>query len=236
MVTFNVQHARPAVDVRPPARPPRPRRGTATLARHCADLGADVLALQEVDVHIARSGWVDQAEAVAESTGCDVAFGMARRVCLGRYGNALLARRGLDDVDVLALPRQGSSEPRVAVLATASVGAGPISVLATHLSTVRAEAIAQLEEALAALVTRPGPHLLLGDLNLTAEQVRPRVEAAGLTLADADAPSYPASAPRKRIDHLATGGLSVGAVVVLPAAPVSDHRPVRAELAVLKPA
>ena len=230
MVTFNVQHGRPAAPAAPLGRLRRPRLGTDLLARHCRGLGADVLALQEVDVRVARSGWADQAAVVAEATGLEPAFGQARRLCLGRYGNALLGRNGLSDVEVIRLPREGRAEPRVAVLATVAVGAG-LSVAATHLSTRRPEAIAQLEAVMAALVARPGPHVLLGDLNLGPDEVQPMVDAAGLTLADPAVPSYPASAPRRRIDHVAVSGLSVEAVEVLPAAPVSDHRPVLAELA-----
>lgn len=42
---------------------------TPRLVEACASLGADILAMQEVDRHQARSGGVDQTAAVAEATG-----------------------------------------------------------------------------------------------------------------------------------------------------------------------
>ncbi len=204
---------------------------TEALARHCARLDADVLAMQEVDVRALRSLWADQPLAVAQATGLESVFGQARPVGLGgRYGNALLARHGLDEVEVLALPRRGRGEPRAVVLALASVGQRRLSVAATHLSIQRIEALAQLDAVLDALAERPEPRVLLGDLNLVPTDVRPRVEAAGLALADTAEPTHPASEPRLRIDHIAVGGLALTDVAVLPSAPVSDHRPLRAEV------
>ncbi len=164
---------------------------------------------------------------MGRSAGLAHAFGAARSMGLfGRYGNALLAADGLEEVEVVALPRLGSREPRVALLATATVARQPLSVAATHLATGRGESVEQLEAALAALLRRSPPHVLLGDLNLGPDDVRARVEAAGLMLADPAAASYPAHAPRLRVDHVAVSGLAMSAVEVLPAAPVSDHRAV----------
>jgi endonuclease/exonuclease/phosphatase family metal-dependent hydrolase len=69
-------------------------------------------------------------------------------------------------------------------------------------------------------------------LNLEPPDVAPRVEAAGLVLANPAAPSYPAHAPRLRIDHVALGAAAAGAVEVVPAGPVSDHRAVMVDAAV----
>ena len=229
IVTFNVQHGRPA---RAASRPgvPWPGAGTEVLAGYCAGLGADLLALQEVDVRLGRSGLVDQAGMVARATGTAHAFGSARKMGVaGQYGNALLVRGTLDDVEVLALPRPMGREPRVAVVATAGVGALHLSVAATHLSVSREEAVVQLETLLEALAGRPGPRVLLGDLNLLPHLVAGPVEAAGMQLADPTEPSYPAHAPRSRIDHVAVSGLSIASVDVLGAAPVSDHRALAVE-------
>ncbi len=234
MVTFNVQHGRVAT-----RKGPRWRTSgvdSSLLARHCAGFGAAILALQEVDVRIARSGWVDQAALVAEETGLVHAFGEARPVGLfGRYGNALLAGQALDDVQVVPLPRIGAGETRVAIVATVTAADQTLSVAATHLSTDRGEAGEQLQATIAALDERPLPRVVLGDLNLVAEDVRPLVGEAGLELVDPAVPTYPAAAPRLRIDHVAVAGLGVAGLAVagtevLPAAPVSDHRPLAVEV------
>lgn len=229
-VTFNVQHGRRAADVGSP-RLPLPRAGTKALARHCAGLASDLLALQEVDVRMARSWWADQAAAVSGWSAMSHTFGPARRAgWFGRYGNALMATGGLEDVEVISLPQVDTSEPRVAIAATAVVRGRRLSVVATHLSTRRGESGAQLEAAVEAVRTRPPPRLFLGDLNLGPDEVRPVVEAASLTLVDTTGPTYPAVAPTRRIDHMAVAGLAVVSVDVLAAAPVSDHRPLLAHL------
>ncbi|MDP9389707.1 MAG: endonuclease/exonuclease/phosphatase family protein [Actinomycetota bacterium] len=112
---------------------------------------------------------------------------------------------------------------------------GRVTVAATHLSTDRSEAAAQLDAVVVALRARPGPWLLLGDLNLRPERVVPLLERRGFTVADTSAPTYSADRPFLRIDHVATNGLALRSVRVLDAAPVSDHRPLLVE-AVAPPA
>ena len=60
LASFNVLHGRSLADG---------QVSTERLAEACASLGADVLALQEIDRHQARSGGVDQTAAVAEAMG-----------------------------------------------------------------------------------------------------------------------------------------------------------------------
>ena len=193
----------------------------AALQRSATSLDADLLALQEVDVGVPRSGRVDLAAAVADATGLHVVFGRAARVGgIGKYGNALLAREPISAVDVVALPRSNRRhEPRCAILAR-TMG---LSVAATHLSIHRPEVHEQLAAAVGALTARPGPWLLVGDLNLLPEEVEPVVAKADLALADTAVPTFPSDEPRIRIDHVAAGGgLSPGAVSVV-ATESSDH-------------
>ena len=211
VVTFNIQHGRRpdgVVDV-------------DALAQACASFGADVLALQEVDDLATRSGNVDIAAVVAEACAMSWVFGPATTLGKrGRYGNALLARGDIADVDVVPLPHSPHEEPRSAIVARAL----DVSIAATHLG-IRGEAPPQVPVVVRALCDRPGPHLLLGDLNLTTPDVAP------LQLVDAP-PAFPAHRPRRAIDHVALGdGLRATAVSVLPRQPVSDHRPLRVDVA-----
>ncbi|HUP85891.1 MAG TPA: endonuclease/exonuclease/phosphatase family protein [Acidimicrobiales bacterium] len=220
VVSFNILHGRRSdgsgvVDV--------------SLLRHsAAELRPDVLALQEVDVGVPRSGRLDQAAAVAEATGTEVVFGKAARVGgIGKYGNALLARGRMRDVEVARLPRaHRRNEPRAVILATVDLGEGTpaVSVAATHLSIHRPEVHGQLRAVVELLTNRPGPRLLVGDLNLLSEEVAPVVEEAGMVLADGSSPTFPNDDPRVRIDHVAVSSeLSVAAVEVVATAS-SDHR------------
>jgi len=199
---------------------------TDALARYCATLDADVLALQEIDVRAGRSGGVDQAAAVAEATGMACYFGEARRLGLrGRYGNALLVRGVIDQAETLPLPRIGHRrEQRSFILADAIVDDRVFSVAATHLSVHPEEAAPQLEAMLVALRKCHVPRALIGDLNLHPEQVAPVIEHRAYALASATVPTFPSAEPHHRIDHFLSEGFDVLSVDVLDAAPVSDHR------------
>lgn len=213
VATFNVQHGRtPAgVDAR-------------LLGSTCAGLGADVLGLQEVDRGRLRSGRHDLAVVVAGYCAMEQAFASARRWWFdGDYGNALLVRGEILEVETVRLPRlRRGREPRAALLATAVVDGERASVAVTHLSTRKDESERQLAEVLAALEARPVPRLLLGDLNRRPDELA-LLGRAGYVVADGP-PTYPAGAPRLRIDHVAAMGFEIGEVGVVPA-PCSDHRP-----------
>jgi endonuclease/exonuclease/phosphatase family metal-dependent hydrolase len=219
IVSFNIQHGRGPDGVVDRGR----------LANALALLDADLLALQEVDVGLARSGRVDEAGLAADATGLSAVFGPARRVgWRGRYGNALLVRGHCVRVDHLRLPRSQRGEGRAALVAEVEVRDRRLSVAVTHLAVDPDDARRQLDAVLSALAERPPPRLLIGDLNLGPHDVEPVVAAAGLRLAGGP-PTFPASGPRLRIDHVAAAGLSVRSVVV-PEAAVSDHRPLVVEV------
>lgn len=213
VVSFNILHGRRAdgsgiVDL-------------PLLCRAAAALEPDVLALQEVDVGVPRSGRADQAAAVAKATGLDVVFGRAARVGgIGKYGNALLARGTITEVERVALPKADrGNEPRAAIVAS-TLG---LTVAATHLSIHRPEVHDQLRAVVDRLVARPGPHVLVGDLNLHPPDVAPVVEAARLGLADVTQPTFPRNDPTSRIDHVAVSVEVEVVGVEVVATDSSDH-------------
>jgi endonuclease/exonuclease/phosphatase family metal-dependent hydrolase len=211
------------------------------LAKTCSALDADVLALQEVDVHAPRSGDADIPALVADATGMQAAFGEAMRLRDGgRYGNALLVRGELADVEVRTLPHVSPqrlvlpgrprkvAEHRTAVLATAVVGEVAVSVASCHLGFYRREGKPHFTDVARSLLARPGPHVLLGDLNLRTPEVLPLAERVGLTLAGGP-PTFPAWNPAVRIDHVGVAGLTIESVEA-PEVPISDHRPLVVDL------
>ena len=98
-----------------------------------------------------------------------------------------------------------------------------LTIAVVHLSIGVLDNIEQERRLLDALVERPGPHLLLGDLNRRTAWVRPAAAARGLHLVDDDAPTAPRVAPRYRIDHVAVSGLVARAPTVVDTG-ASDHR------------
>ncbi len=224
VATFNIQHGRPAgdggVDI-------------DTVVDACASLTADVLALQEVDRGVRRSGRNDLAGAVADATGATLLWGRTLRTGGGEYGNALLVRGTAAEILTVALPRPWRSEPRGAVVARLSAGGVDGTVAATHLGVAKSESLIQLRAIVAELMGRPGPRILLGDFNRHPHEVEPELAAAGLRLVPTGL-TFPANAPKHRIDYVAVDGLSVlGAAVVRTA--ISDHRAVVADVAIRSP-
>ena len=208
-----------------------------TLARACSSLQADVLGLQEVQGGRRRTWYLDQGAVVARWTGARHASGPARhRGLLKTYGNSLVVRGRIGDATVLDLPRAEVREPRAAVLARVTVRGIDVSVAVTHLqhrpkrfAHLAHDAPDQLRYVLDALRERPGPRVLLGDLNLEPDVTAAIFAAAGMTVAE-HGPSFPAHGPRRRIDYIAVDGLEVRRAWVADRSPVSDHRAVMAEL------
>lgn len=118
-------------------------------------------------------------------------------------------------------------EPRVAVAAEMDTDVGPLTVATTHVSFLPLQSAVHLRRVARWLVGLPGPHVLLGDLNMPPSMatkvsgMRPLVRA----------PTFPAPAPRVQLDHVLGRG-------TLPAPrnprawhlPVSDHRALSVDL------
>jgi endonuclease/exonuclease/phosphatase family metal-dependent hydrolase len=156
-------------------------------------------------------------------------FGEAARRRWRSYGNGLLARGPISDVEVIKLPRPNDGEQRVAIVARVGVNGMDLAVGATHLSFRRGEGAPQLDVVIDALAEREAPRVLLGDLNLGPEVVEPALLEAGYQVA-ATGPTFPAAAPRVRIDFVAVSGLEVVSART-PAPGMSDHLPVVVEVA-----
>jgi endonuclease/exonuclease/phosphatase family metal-dependent hydrolase len=185
-------------------------RIASVIARH----GADVAALQEVDVGKSRSGFVDQAGRVGELAGMHVAFGAASRSGSERYGNAVLSRWPLRVVRRAALPaRTPRAERRSALRVAIDHPYGELQLVNTHLSVDRDERLLQarmLAEDWAS-EQESGPFILCGDFNARPGSP-PHLLLSG-ALRDArqgraPAPrraTWPAPMPVFRLDHVFVG-------------------------------
>lgn len=149
-------------------------------------------------------------------------YAPARRLALtGDDGVALLVRGEIVRSDSFMLPHADSDERRTAIIARVRVAATELTVATTHLQNGAPKvAQRQLEALLERLHAEPGPHILLGDLNLDPHRVAACL-GAGFMLADAE-PTFPAHDPTHRLDHIAARGVNIGSVSVERLA-VSDH-------------
>jgi endonuclease/exonuclease/phosphatase family metal-dependent hydrolase len=153
------------------------------------------------------------------------------------YGIALLSRYPADAWQVVRLPRipmkfpmylRGpnrvqvvNEEPRAAVLAQLDTPVGPLTVASTHLSFVPGWNRRQLRLLMRDLRGFPGPHVLMGDLNMAPDKVG---RLSGLR-ALGEAATFPADTPEMQLDHILTDddGLRVDSCEA-PRLSISDHR------------
>lgn len=219
-------------------------------------LHADVIGLQEVDVHWGdRSQNLDVARELAHRLKMRVSFapiysldpataGAPRRefgvAVLSRYPirsavNHDITRLSTQDPNPVPAPGPGFGE------VTLKVRGVPVQVFVTHLDyradpAVRVAQVADTRRIMSAeRGSVPGARqVLLGDFN--AAPSAPELAPLWTELRDAgpaDGGTYPADAPVNRIDYVAVGeGVGVRSVSVPDEAAASDHRPVVAELSV----
>lgn len=137
-------------------------------ARAITALNADLVALQELDQGMERSGRVDQPVELERLIGMSMTFHPTLERGGGRYGIAIASRSGGGPFEYSPLRRLGDEEPRGFLI-------GPwngATVIATHLSLRREPRDAQTEELITIAKGIHGPLLLLGDLNQSLWRLR----------------------------------------------------------------
>lgn len=174
----------------------------------------DVVMLQEVARGWLLGGGVDMATWLGNRLNMRVEFAPAAD---RQFGNALLSRKPLSDIEVINLPYGDGPQTRSAVTGIIDGPDGnPVRVTSVHLqhwdknTPTRLEQLAVLDAAL----PDDGPSVLAGDLN-----ARPRspeltaLAAAGWTSAidtagDPEALTHPADTPVMRIDWVLGRGVT----------------------------
>lgn len=188
---------------------------TASVIRR---IDPQLIALQELDRGLDRSGRTDQPSAIEEATGLAVRFRpTVARPGGGEYGIALASTESLE-VDFLKLPRRHDEEARGALVARWH----GILVVATHLSTFRAARRMQVRALASSIEGHDGPVLLLGDLNDRGFGLGP-LRRAGLEFSRGSGRWLRRRPWAQPIDHIAGGGgvriVASGTI----ASPASDH-------------
>jgi endonuclease/exonuclease/phosphatase family metal-dependent hydrolase len=189
------------------------RSDPVRIAHVIAGHQADIVALQELDMGLERTGLSDQAREIAEHLSMHYHFHPSLSVEKGHYGNAVLSRLPLKLVRTAELPThpyRADMERRGVLWVEISFGGAKVQVINTHLGLNHQERLAQAETLLSAeFLNNPDcrpPVVLCGDLNsLPVSRVRRwltgRLNDAGEKTENRRA-TYPARFPLLRLDYI----------------------------------
>ncbi|MEJ2695075.1 MAG: endonuclease/exonuclease/phosphatase family protein [Candidatus Sulfobium sp.] len=221
-----------------------PRRIAEVIASH----GPDIVALQELDVRLLRTGLVDQAEKIAGHLSMQFHFHPSFEIEEGLYGNAILSRYPMRLVKAgeLPMPDRRGIEKRGAMWVDIDVEERRVRVFNTHLGLYRKERLVQADALLGPgwLTNRldNSSVIFCGDLN--AVPLSPVYRRFSRHLRDVQRASgrkcprktYPSNFPVVRIDYVfVTPDVLVRGIEVprtRQARAASDHLPLVAEVSI----
>ncbi len=215
----------------------------------------DLVALQEIDVHVKRSGRLHELRILADKTGMAARFGPTQHYEGGLFGNGILSKLPIHDVHIQPLPYTEATPelttyPRAAVAVVVELPNGKkIRIASTHfqhasfdedrLNEAKAinthfaneDASADTMGAEAAAL----PTILAGDLNAQPDSapISELKKKWTFALEDEPVPTAPSKAPRSRIDYILHRSADPIRIVehhVVNDAMASDHCPVFAVL------
>jgi endonuclease/exonuclease/phosphatase family metal-dependent hydrolase len=226
ILTYNIHHGNP------PSKPDL--IDLDAIARVISESKADIVALQEVETGVNRSGGVNEAKILGEKTGLHYQFFKAIDHDGGDYGVAILSRYKFNDVKLVPLPQEIIAEKRVLGYLTVKIGKQQFIFANTHLDATRTHEnrIVQMKSILKEFENVDLPVILCGDLNsvpgsetislLDKQFKRTCVENCGFT--------SPQINPRNTIDFIATKNVKWTLLEhqVIEETYASDHRPVLA--------
>lgn len=215
------------------------------IAEVIAATGADVVALQELDVNRRRTGRVDQAELISALLDMEFHFHPAWQVAEERFGDAILSRYPLRLMHAGKLPGhpRGWKERRGALWASFTCGHRRVQVINTHLGLTRHERMTQTDALFGPQwlghADCRAPVVVCGDFNaIPGSRVHQRWMSAlrdvHAALAVSRRRTFPTRYPVASLDHIfLSDDFDVHHVEVVRTAAsrvASDHYPLLVEL------
>jgi endonuclease/exonuclease/phosphatase family metal-dependent hydrolase len=216
------------------------RSEPARIADVIAETGADIIALQELDVGRKRTGSIDQAHMIASLLKMESHFHPALHVEEEQYGDAILTAMPTRLMKAGPLPSVG--EMRGAIWVQIEIGGTHLNLLNTHLGVRSFDRVRQVttllgKEWIGSQKFQAAPAIICGDLNAVPSSPAYKMLArhfrdTQLLAARRPRPTYPSRLPILRIDHIfVSDGLGVTSATVT-ATPLvrraSDHLPLLA--------
>ncbi len=203
------------------------------IAELILEFAPDVVALQEVDRGVARTGGVDQAAELARLTGFDAFFAKFMDYRGGEYGMAILTRLPIIEAKRVVLP--WDVEPRSSAVVTMQTDAGPVTVANIHFYKTTGQRLAQAKALQEALDGVTHPVVWIGDFNsYRGDEVMSWLERRyAQPVKDGHPDTFPADQPSREIDFIIftpAEAFQALAHEVVNEPVISDHRPVLAVL------
>jgi endonuclease/exonuclease/phosphatase family metal-dependent hydrolase len=206
--------------------------GTTDMNRTAAALAAtnaQLVALQELDRGVQRSGGEDQPAKLAQLAAVEVRFFPTLQNVFGEGGQFGIgvAAAGPIDAEFHPLPRTGEDRPHGLVIARWE----GITLIGTHLSRYHATRTAEMTKILSMAATIEGPTIVAGDFNDVADNLHPLLDA-GFKRWPKTILTFSANNPRRQIDHILAGpGVRIVRSWAVKSQ-ASDHLPLVAEIEV----
>lgn len=226
VLSYNIHHANPpsipdSIDL--PA-----------IARVIRESNADLVALQEVDVHTRRSGkQIHQAAVLAELTGMYYYFSKSITHQGGAYGNAILSRFPINSPQKIQLSEEEGTEPRALLSVQVSLPGGKEMLFAsTHLDFSNENITARQAADIARhFETATLPVVLAGDFNASpgSKAIKELDQYFERSCVENCPPTIPVVNPNRTIDFIFYKPASILEVIdhqVISETYASDHLPV----------
>ncbi|WP_345229712.1 endonuclease/exonuclease/phosphatase family protein [Olivibacter ginsenosidimutans] len=228
VLTYNIHHCNP------PSKPDV--IDIPAIAKVIRSSAADLVALQEVDVHTERSGKsINEAEELAKAAGMHYYFVKTIDYEGGAYGIAVLSKFRIVDSASYQLPMKASinGEPRGLAVITVQLKKGKqLKFACTHLDLKKENAYLQAVKIKELFAQEEIPSILCGDFNSLPESEALAQLLQSFTNSDpAHAFTIPTINPNRTIDYLLyrqPDQIKVSTHQVINETYASDHLPVMA--------
>jgi len=209
VLSYNVRSARGGAE-----RPEYRDENLEALVAMIAEFAPDVVMLQELDRGVERSNRVDQFDFIVERTGMAGRFARTVDYQGGRFGIALLTRHAPVSYDEVRIPRLGGKEPRALQHMRIRLADGTeVDLFNTHIDPRLISRDQQIAIVLDEATARRGERAVLGgDFNATprADSIREILSSwQDAAAGGAGLPTFPARAPRVRVDYLFFAGEAI---------------------------
>ncbi|MBG85757.1 MAG: endonuclease [Verrucomicrobiales bacterium] len=214
------------------------------IARVIAKFKPDVVALQEIDVGVERSGRVHQIRELGRLTGMASRYGPTQHYQGGLYGNGILTKLPILDVAIHPLPyteatKERTTYPRGAIAAKLKAANGTtFRFISTHFQHNVPEDRHEEAKAINKLFAgekEATPTILAGDMNAApgSDPINELLKRWTHSSNEPDEPTAPSTKPRARIDyifHRPADRFRLIESKVINEPMASDHQPVLAVL------